>query len=229
MKRLEASQSRQFPPLVLHLDGLREILAVLEAAEIVDIVADGIQYESVDELAAHLLGKSPGELTINTSNPHFSLMLGPSWARLYASSDDLVSAGMFTRIAAVLSAAERSPKALYKSSRVLLLYIATCALSYVPAFKSMEQGFMGFNGLILAWYIWIQFIRLRKHALLVTHEPKDGRSFFQRNADSIVVAAVSAILGAVLGAAATKLADRIAPVTQPASAPHTPSTSQPKA
>jgi hypothetical protein len=90
----------------------------------------------------------------------------------------------------------------------------------------MEGGFLGIMGLIFAWYIWINFIQFRKHGLLLTHEPKDGRSFFQRNADSIIVAVVSAILGAVLGAAATKLADRIAPATQSAAVPHTPATSQ---
>ena len=98
-------------------------------------------------------------------------------------------------------------------------------LSYVPPFKPMQQGFIGIMGLILAWYIWINFIQFRKHGLLLTHEPKDGRSFFQRNADSIVVAVVSAILGAVLGATATKLADRIAPTIQPPVVLHTPAAS----
>ena len=65
MKRLEASQSRQFSPLVLRLDGLREILTVLAPAEEVKIIADRIEYESVDELAGHLLGKSPRELGVS--------------------------------------------------------------------------------------------------------------------------------------------------------------------
>ncbi|HEX6612340.1 MAG TPA: hypothetical protein VF022_00545 [Rhodanobacteraceae bacterium] len=229
MKRLEASQSRQFPPLALRLDGLREILTILAPAEEVKIVADGTEYESVDELAGHLLGKSPRELNVRAYRPYLTVELSPMSARLYASSDDLVSSGMFARIAAVLSAAERSPRALYKDSRVFLLLIGSQVLSYVPAFKSMRLGFIGFMGLILAWYIWISFVQLRKHGLLLTHEPKDGRSFFQRNADSIVVAVVSAILGAVLGAAATKLVDRIVPTAQPAAAPHARTTLQPKA
>ncbi|MBD9400834.1 hypothetical protein [Comamonas sp. CMM02] len=224
MKRLEASQSRQFSPLVLRLDGLREILTVLAPAEGVKIVADGMEYESVDELAGHLFGKSPRELKVTGSSPYLTVELSPFSARLYAGSDDLVSSGMFARIAAVLSAAERSPRALYKNSWVFLLMVGLQVLSIVPALKSMQQGFIGLFGLTIAWYLWINFIHLRKHGLLLTHEPKDGRSFYQRNADSIVVAVVSAILGAVLGAAATKLADRIIPTTQAATVLHTPAT-----
>ncbi|GAB2477680.1 hypothetical protein GCM10027082_31060 [Comamonas humi] len=226
MKRLEATQSRQFLPLVLPLDGLREILTILAPAEQVRIIADGIEYESVDELAGHLLGKSPRELKVSALRPYLTVDLSPMSARLYASSDDLVSSGMFVRIAAVLSTAERSPRFMYKDSRVFLLMIGSQVLSLLPAFKSVQQVFFGIIGLALAWYIWINFIQLRKHGLLLTHESKDGRSFVQRNADSIIVAVVSAILGAVLGAAATKLADRIAPTTQPATAPHTPAASQ---
>ncbi|WP_218242115.1 hypothetical protein [Comamonas fluminis] len=226
MKRLEASQSRYFSPLVLRLDGLREIITILAPAEDVKIIADRNEYESVDELAGHLLGKSPRELKISTRHPYLTLELSPMSVHLYASSDDLVSSGLFARIATILSAAERSPRALYKDSRLLPLMFFLQVLTYVPALKSMQLGFISSMGLIFAWYIWINFIQLRKHGLLLTHEPKDGRSFFQRNSDSIIVAVVSAILGAVLGAAATKLADRIAPNTQPATAPLTPSKSQ---
>lgn len=228
MKRLEASQSRYFAPLVLNLDGLRKILAVLEAAEDVEITADGICYESVDELAGHLLGKSPQELTITTSHPYFCVELAPSWARLYAGRDDLVSVGMFTRIAEVLSASERSPRGIYKASRVFLLFIGAQALSYVPAFKFMEQAIIVFTILVLAWYLWIQFIQLRKHAFVVTHELKDGRRFFQRNADNITVAIVSAVAGAVVGAATTKLTERILPSTHPATQLSAPAPSKPE-
>ena len=123
MKRLEASQSRQFSPLVLRLDGLREILTVLAPAEEVKIIADRIEYESVDELAGHLLGKSPRELTVSARRPYLTVELSPISAHLFASSDDLVSSGMFARIAAVLSSAERSPREpLHKSPTHVLAH-----------------------------------------------------------------------------------------------------------
>ncbi|MBV7417986.1 hypothetical protein KW830_05895 [Comamonas sp. CMM03] len=229
MKRLETVQSHRFLPLVLDLEGLREILTALEPAEEVKLVADGMEYDSVDELASHLLGKSPRELTVTARRPYLTVELSPTATRLFAGSNDLASYGMFARVAAVLSSAERSPRSLYKDFHVLLVFVGLQALSYVPIFKTFQLGLFCVMGLVISWYFWICFIQLRRHGLLLTHESKDGRSFYQRNADNIRLAVVSAILGAVLGAAATKLADRLMPTVQPEAAPHASTTLQPKA
>src|SRR5690606_25767442 len=64
------------------------------------------------------------------------------------------------------------------------------------------------------WYLWVAFIRLRRHSTIHLEHKTVAKTFFQRNQDQLAVGLIAAIIGAVIGVAATKLADRI-PFTPP--------------
>src|SRR5438309_2345526 len=113
MKRLTGSQRRDFRPLVIDSSGLRRILELLSEAKTVEFVADGVQYDSIDEFVAESQGRRPRSVSIKASGPYLAVEFGPDGSDLYVSADDSTAVGLFFKLCSVIQEFERRPRFLY--------------------------------------------------------------------------------------------------------------------
>jgi hypothetical protein len=62
---------------------------------------------------------------------------------------------------------------------------------------------------VLAWVLWVLFVRLKRYSVVRLERRSDKRSFFQRKKDELALMIISALIGAGLGVAGTMLAGQL--------------------
>jgi hypothetical protein len=72
---------------------------------------------------------------------------------------------------------------------------------------------------ILFWVFWVCFVRLSRHSVIKLERWSPTVSFFERNKDKIVLAAISALIGAAITFAVSKLTDKTKPQSPATQAP----------
>lgn len=138
--------------------------------------------------------------------PHF---LYPRWAHVYVSSSQLVASGLFLKIDSILSRCERKPRFLFSFWWAIIGVWASSSLLYLEPFKPYAYLQIWTQMLTLSWVILVIYIHICRFSSVYPKRKEDRPSFFKRNADSIVIAVVSALLGAV----GAKVLDRVWPNT----------------
>lgn len=216
---------------------LVRIVETLAPCKDVRLVADDIEYDSVDEFISESRGKVPKVFKVSAREPYLTIEFYRSSARLYVSTSDLTGSGLFAKLVSQVESCERRPRALYSFWYAVTSTWAIQLVFAIPALKpfSYLEVFLMIANII--WVLRVVFVQLRRFSLIQPLAANDPRTFWQRNADNTVIAIFSAVLGAVGGAAATKMADRIWPATptpvvvepsSAASASSSPAASSPK-
>jgi len=215
MKRLDVHQSMNFRPLTMVGADLSRVLELLTPCQEVRIVADDVEYDSVDEFLAESKGKTPKSVKIFACDPYLTIDFTNFSARLYVSTSDIKGAGIFAQLVAHIRSCERKPRLFYSYWYAVTstwVIQASFALPMLVPFKHFQIWLILANVL---WVAWVFYVQLRRFSLILPIAAQDPRTFWQRNSDSVAVAVFSALLGALGGAAATKAADRLWP-TPPA-------------
>jgi hypothetical protein len=197
----------RIPPVKLFLDDVERI------AELMGEVSSRVELETEDYVLkepsqlADLSCSSIHHLVINGREPYVSLSLEPNSAWLYAESDTASSRGVFEKVKTALLARRR------RLSRLTLNYSAV-GMSIGFAFCGLASGIITRQwpllllGFVLAcvagpWRWWSYGLGFRRYSTIVLRRRGDQESFWGRNADTLVVATISAAVGTVFGAAAT--------------------------
>ena len=208
MKRLGTHQTKEFGPLRLGTADLDDLVIALSDAGKIEFIADDVQYDSVSEFVAESRGRAPRVVKIEAANPYLSIELYPRSARLYVSTDDLAATGLFTKLVAILHRCERWPRFLYSMWWANGSVWALQALFLIPGLKPSFNVVAWLTAAGVVWILWALYFRLWKFSFVQSLAATESRTFWQRNADSVMVALIAALIGAVGGVAATKAAER---------------------
>jgi hypothetical protein len=211
MQKLDRSQHKNYGPVILWAEDLTALVSELETCEEVEIVADDVKYESIEELIRESKGRRPLVVKITALNPHVSIELNPHRAWLYVSSSNLQSSGLFFKVDSILSHCERKLKFFYEFVTVMVSATLLPNIFFLPFMQSFMFLHWWVFGATFAWLFYAAYINFWKYSLVHLVRRGDRPSFVKRNFDTIVIAIISALLGAVIGAAATKVVDRIWP------------------
>ncbi|MBY0498927.1 MAG: hypothetical protein K2P74_04815 [Nitrosomonas sp.] len=199
MQKIDKHQSKSYGPLVLWRGDLENIFSIFGEASVskINIESGDTKFDSPNEFLEHSSGDTISELKIFIHNPFIQIDLSKHWVRLFASSSDLQSAGLFSKVDSVLSDCERKPRFLHKYVWFFLFMTLTFSLSYFPIFKPFAYYVPALLILVVFWSIYITFSNFKTSIIRIFHK-KYRPNFFIRNRDSIVIAIFSALLGGVL-------------------------------
>jgi hypothetical protein len=201
MERLTQSLDREYPPVRLNVDTLKQIEAIASSsASNVSILAGEYKFDSVDELYREMKGKVLTTLTLKASSPYLSVEFHRAWTRLHVGSDDPVASGVYFKIDYLLRRCVRHFSWLYRAELQWLPGL-------VPAAIMSWNRTAGFISVVplAAWLIWFWRVRLYRYSTIVMTDRSQALPFLQRNKDQLALAVVSALLGAGLGVAGTLL------------------------
>jgi hypothetical protein len=228
MRKLKRSPSltKSYGPIVIWADQAEEILEALKVCQRARLVADDVEYDSIDEFVKESKGNRPKNFAISSEKPYVDVEFGFFGAKLKASAyrdeDELPAHGLFQKIDAILTPFQRRPLFLFKFRYTVLLLAVMSGMTYMQ----LPERVMKLDNLaipfVLAWLLYLNFISMAGSAVVYPVRKIDAHGFFRRNKDQLYLALISAIAGAVLGVAATKLADKLsdtAPPSPVASAP----------
>lgn len=211
MEKLDKPLSKDYGPLVIWASDLEELFSELEKCKDINFVADDVKYESVEEFITVSKGRNPQIVKIKARDPYIDIELYHRWARLYVSSSELLASGLFLKIDSILSRCERKPRLIYRFALYYGISSIFPAISFLPPLKPYSNPILGALLLTLLWFIYVLYIHMWHFSTIRPMHREERPGFFRRNADSIVIAIIAALLGAVVGVAATKMADKLWP------------------
>ena len=132
-------------------------------------------------------------------------------ASLSVLSSDTSNAGMFYKLDQVISTSTRTPRFFYNGWFIWVM--ATVLWPFIVLILALSRPYLLILAvlavLMLSWLLWAVSVRLRRHSVIALVYKSSETSFFKRNKDSLILAAISAILGGVLGVAGTILISRL--------------------
>ena len=195
MKRASKTSGKLLPPVVLHKEDLASIAESLAQSNgLIEITTNDYEYESIDELVDNVADNLRG-LSIKRTSPYISVDLD-RWPGVwvYASSDDLVSKGIFSELLSILE------------PRVRRTYVVVSKIAKVAGWLGALGGGMLFGtgqyreALILLLLLPVEFIfMLVKHRNIINRSRRANKmSFWARNSDQVIVAIIGAFAGAII-------------------------------
>lgn len=206
MKRINKPLSKEYLPVRIFLDELEQIEELLSIDKSgYKIEFENIEFMNVEELRKKYENKSITNLKITSITPYVNIELNKLWARLYVGSDNNSEAGLFYKLNNIVSASTRKPSFLYSYYTQWSGYIGFMIL------KLLSQGiayqiFSILNYLVLAWALWVIYIRLSKHSEIILSKRHDIKSFLARTKDQIVVGLFTGAICTALGVLGTIIA-----------------------
>ena len=206
MERINPSLAKNYLPLKLYINDLFDIERVVkEYSETISIETDQILFSSIEELSNELKNQRVPKLIIRTLSPYMYIDFSRLWARIYVSSNDENSFGLFVKLNEFLLRKRRQIWFLY-SYYVTWSIILLQWLFYFIIPKSFSTGIGNYIAVSFSlWVMWALFIRMRRHSLVLITKNSGFGSLWIRKKDNIILSIVAAIIGAILGIAGTLL------------------------
>lgn len=206
MEPIDQSISQDHLPLKLFLDDLERIEQILkDSCSSATFETEGFRFGSLEELTSKIKKSRLETLHIKVNSPYVTIELTKNWARLYVGSSKDQSAGIFFKIEQILSARVRPLKWLYSYIFVSVLTVGCLFLSNIIPLKTDIRIVLSLYLILLAWLLWVAYIRLRHHSTIVLKRKEEQGSFIERNKDNLAVAVIAAIAGAFLAIIGTIL------------------------
>ena len=192
MKKLKKSLNKEYLTSRLFLDDLEEIENILVSARNFEIKTEDYAFSNVAELKQHYLNQKLNSVQISIFDPYITVDLKKMWIRLYCSSDEDHSVGIFTKIDKILSKSTLKPNWLY--SIFLLNILSVLFLSLQFFFKEKQHLFVLASYILLLWVLWVVYLRLQKSSLIQVQYRRDTKNIFTKNLDQIIIGVVISIL-----------------------------------
>lgn len=214
MKKIDKSLSKDYLPVKLYLDDLEQIDEIMkEASTSLSFETEDFKFDSIEELKNNLKKAQINELHVKSSSPYITIDFTRMWARVYVSSSETSSAGIFFRLDQIISNRTRILKWLYSFYFIWVTNISVWLISGTFGLTFISSRMNPYTSITLTalssmWLFWVLFIRLRSHSIIFLTHRGSEKPFLQRNKDNLILAIISAILGAILGIAGTLIANQ---------------------
>ncbi len=207
MKSVNKSISKEYISSRLFIEDLENIEQILSECKDFEIVVDNFSYQSTNDLTTNKKGEQLQNLSIGTSNPYFSLRLSNDGAFLYSSSNDSQSTGIFAKINSIMIMARLKPNFFYSYYFVFVAnFMLVAGNLIVPEFETI-LNFISY--ILLAWLLWVVYVRIYKSSILILVKKKDRINFFKRNSDSLILIVFTAIITYLVTTYVPKIVDFI--------------------
>src|SRR5258708_4610220 len=157
MERIKQSLTKEYLPVRLDLNDLREIEHILEGTKQFEIVTGNSKCDSVDDLVQHFKSRTIQDTKIKTLDPHVTIELQPMGTRLYVSSDDAPTAGLYHKLDSVLTGARRKPAILYSYPG---LWVINTLMFAAPSLIKQWMIGSALSGLWFIWFMRVLYIRM---------------------------------------------------------------------
>jgi hypothetical protein len=202
--------SKNYRPLVLHLEALEEIIKILnELSKEIVIESEDYKCDSISELTEQYKNIYPRSLEITSSNPYCKIELNTRWASLSVGNSSIECSGLFHKLDQVLSATERRPRIFYSDIEyVFFLPILSVTGVFSPLIlhklRPVVHPVLIVIFLIILWLVccaWIlrlTFIKTRKYSTIILEHPEHKQGFFKKHSDQIKFMFVGAVITAVV-------------------------------
>lgn len=214
MKTLVKPIIKNYLPVKIYLDDIEKICKAMEGD--VDLIIDGIQYETLDEVKQNVKSEFAKEVEITSSKPYVTVNFNPYNVRVFFSDDTNEALCMFSKINNTITGCLRYPSKAYSFYFTWLFPFFLGILSVVLAIKKfdyVENIVDSILGFFLVWSLWVCFIRVKKHARITLKYRVETPSFLKRNADQIILILFGAILGVVLTWIVPEMVEYVSQVT----------------
>jgi hypothetical protein len=226
--RLLGREHAAFGPVVVTLDDLNAIVAILAGGKI-DLSNESYKFDTIDE-AKEQFGSSPTcFFKISSYNPSASIDFDKVSAMLWVSGSP-TARQLFHELDDVLMRCERKPRILYTSWMLLISNVPLVGSFAWPLFyagtpitSTIQIISITLQAVLLALFIWGQYIALKRHSVILFQRRQERKTFFARNRDAILLTVITSIISGAIGYGFAKMKEgwsSSAPVS--ISAPETP-------
>jgi len=205
MEKLDKHQSREFGPLTLGTRAIAAIVEQLPDRSSLELIADDVKYESIEELVNERINSRVKCLTVNARDPYFSLDLQPHSARLYIGSSSLEAVGLFERVSSLLGHCELKPRLAYRYGWVFAISLIAPNALLLPILAPSAFLRTYISLLLLAWMIWLIYIKINRHSFIYIGPMIREPGFYSRNKDAVIVGTITGLVGAIAGSLLTKM------------------------
>lgn len=203
MERIDESPSKQYLPLVIFLDDLQAIERFLkDSCSSVRFEAAGYRFDSWDEFVSQTKMTNLRTVDVVAHDPFVHIDLERMWANLRVGTSADQGAAIFYKLDHLLSQRLRTLKWLYSYQ---FIFAMNAIVWLWNRFIPKSQIGLGLSASLasFAWVLWVLFIRIYRHSIIILKRRGEQGSFFERNKDNLVVAVIAAAVGALIGVAAT--------------------------
>lgn len=212
MERLDKTQSHSFQPIQVQTKTIKDILIHLDGREGLDIVADDIRYESVQELIQDRMNTRVKKLSIKARNPYIALDLEPNSAWLYTSSSSPEATGLFVTIRSLIRKQEAKPRILYNYYWLVALAILVPNAFNLPVLSAYRFMSLFISPLFVAWMAWAAYVHINRYSDVYIDGGIARPGFCARNKDTIIVGIATAVIGAIAATILTKALEPPRPI-----------------
>src|ERR1700730_7580693 len=205
MEKVDAPPFKGYRPLVVWADNLKEIISELgELCSDIELIADNVKYESVEEFASELKGGRPRSLKVIARAPYTVLELSPKSATLFVSSGQPAALGVFTKIESILHRVENKPAWMYNTWFVPLIIITVSIVSIAITKSNVSRDIYNIIRfcvlfllllLFIACNVYAVYVRIKRYYLINSTFLHQKQGFLKANFDKIILSAISAIIG----------------------------------
>ena len=204
---------------VVWLDDLNEIIALLDGAQI-DISTDDYQFASVEEAQQHFGPRPIHSLKISSTKPSAQIDFSPRQTQTFVYSSP-TSLQLFHELDDILRKCERKPRTLYTYWIIFLLSQIPFALSWVWADPKIVEVpiLLAVQVLMMVWVLWVGFLKMRRHSVIILRRRHEVSSFFARNKDTLLIALMSALIGGLVTLGFGRVKDIVFPSAPVVSGP----------
>jgi hypothetical protein len=211
MEKLQkTSVNKDFPPLRLYFDEIRELYEVLSkhCKEPVTIYTCGYKITDFDDLKK-LSEEQTHEMNISCTNPYLELRLTKVYGELYIGDGSLESEGLSSRIENCLLKGKATYPVLFKSNWLSYVIVLPLLLGFMLDNKilitSGAVAWLSYFLFIIIWgWLHYRFVTQRYNTIIFKSR-KEAPNFLQRNKDELIMLIVGTFIGVVI----TKIIDLI--------------------
>jgi hypothetical protein len=208
MKKVNKSISKEYLPIKIYIDDIEQIVAIFDENKLkYTIETEQYKYDSLSELIDSAQEKKIKSLEIKTYQPYITVEFQKMWAKLYVSSDETFTTGIFHKIDTIINKSKRLMPFIYSYYFVWIMNIVIAIEGILNKSGKLFPEYID-TTISTVWLFWlarILYIRMVTHSSIQLIKKEHVTNFFQRKRDDLILSLLSAIVGAILGVAATIL------------------------
>jgi hypothetical protein len=207
-QKIEKSYDRDYGPVVLWLDDIKEIYERLKAtASDVEISNKDYKFDNLESVINYFDGHTQYQMVVSASKPYVRYSCHRHGSSLRVGSGPS-SAELFLELDEIIGRRQRKPKWAY-SWWIMLVLMALGPLQFLFLEDTARRlGILAIQLILFAWFMRAMFIGLRRGSVIHMVKRSEAPDFLKRNKDQLLMMVISALVGGILTFAGTQLKDK---------------------
>lgn len=204
---------KKYKPVVAYLDALEEIVYTVQTCcEKIELSSEDYTFESLQDAVAHFGSRPQFDFKISGSKPSVQVSFSRMEASVYVFPDEK-AAQLFHDLDVIVSAQQRTLGILYSNWMWLPVFFLLSIVSTIGGkFSSVgDLAYLGVMTAAFAWFVWISYVGLRRHSVLIFERRNQAKTFMDQNRNAIAMCVITSVLSGSIGYAFARLKDASCP------------------